>query len=89
LKPGAVEAIKKLFEKYDIVISSCRASTMFNPKGPGTSPAYKEMVKFLYDNGIPFTRIDNGTEGKVVAIAYIDDRGISFNDNWDEIARKL
>lgn len=89
LKPGAIDAIKKLYQKYEIVISSCRASTIFNPEGPGTSKSYKEMVKFLDDNGIPYDRIDDGTEGKVVAVAYIDDRGIPFKNNWDEIARKL
>ncbi len=89
LKPGAVEAIKKLYQKYEIVISSCRASTIFNPNGPGTSKAYLEMVEFLKENGIPYDRIDDGTEGKIVAIAYIDDRAIPFRDNWDEISRKL
>lgn len=89
LKAGAKEALERLHKKYTIVISSCRASTLFNPEGPGTSQAFQDMVRFLDEHQIPYDRIDDGTEGKIVAVAYIDDRAMPFADNWDQIARSL
>lgn len=141
LKPGAKDALTRLIEKYDIVISSCRASALFRKKPDGLSvdrltyiaerhassrfPHFDsaafatdveeylhelrdgaipdmvradgrdyvaEMKKFLDDNGIPYTRIDNGDEGKVVAVAYIDDRAILYGGSayeWEAIAKQL
>ena len=144
LKPGAKEAITELYEHFDIVISSCRASQLFR-KTPtslsahrvielvakhvdvewdGEAPCPKidagrlhaeleeyfhdcrpkaipdmqradgrdyvrEMKDFLDGYGIPYTRLDLGDEGKVVAVAYIDDRAIPFHDNWADIVNKL
>lgn len=87
LKPGVKEAITKLKEKYTIVISSCRASQLFNRGKP--NKYVEEMRKFLDDNDIPYDRIDEGDEGKIVAVAYIDDRGIRYQDNWAQIAESL
>lgn len=129
-KAGVKEALKRLIEQYDIVVSSCRASAMFRkpvrevaagrcqlcgemlPRGqemmkfhgldspcpakaiPDQHPVdgrdyVKEMETWLKKHEIPFTRIDRGDEGKVVAVAYIDDKGIRFQNNWEEIADTL
>jgi len=87
LKPGVKEALTLLSEKYTIVVSSCRTSALF--KRGENNPYLDEMRAFLDANEIPYDRIDLGNEGKVVAIAYIDDRAISFQDNWSEIAALL
>lgn len=82
LKPGVKEALTKLIEDYDIVISSCRSSHMFGGSG---NMHFQKMCEFLAENEIPYTRVDAGNEGKVVASAYVDDRAIEFKDNWNEI----
>lgn len=100
--PGAKEALQKLSEKYTIVISSCRASALFrklNPESaipdqhpPDGRDYVKEMEDFLVKNEIPFDRIDRGDEGKVVAVAYIDDRAVHFNPRerpWPVIAEAI
>lgn len=95
LIPGAKEALL-LFRAlgYKIIISSCRAcswnwdtyyeNTPF--KHAKDRPVFQDMVKFLDDNEIPYDEIDDGTKGKVSAAYYIDDKGIRFQNNWDEIA---
>lgn len=99
LKPGAKEAIQKIHKHYAVVISSCRSSALFrkpNPEicipdqgAPDGRDYIEEMRSFLLANEIPFDRIDMGDEGKVVAVAYIDDRGMRFTDNWREISEEL
>jgi hypothetical protein len=85
IKEGAKEVINRLYEDYTIVISSCRTSRMFNGDGKAEeNPKFLEMKRFLDDNGIKYDRIDMGDEGKVVAIAYIDDRGLRFT-NWRDM----
>lgn len=85
---GAKEALQRLSKKYEIVISSCRASRLFNHPGQ-KNPHLEEMIEFLDANEIPYDRIDMGNEGKVVAEYYIDDRAITFRDNWGTISREL
>lgn len=82
LKAGAKEAIEKLYEEYEIVISSCRASKLYE-ESRKERDFVQEMELFLIENGIPFDRIDRGDEGKVVAVAYIDDRAKEFV-GWDK-----
>lgn len=99
LKPGVREALTKLAERYVIVISSCRTSALFRKEKPEVAipdqilPSARnfeaEMRKFLLDNEIPHDRIDMGDEGKVVALHYIDDRGVRFKDNWEHIAASI
>ncbi len=99
LQPGAKEALIELSKRYTIVISSCRASQLFRqPKPPVAIPDQiepcerdfvQEMKDFLIREGIPFDRIDMGDEGKVVAVAYIDDRAHRYDNNWSGICRNL
>lgn len=145
LKAGVKEAMLKLHDHFDIVISSCRASQLFRKTPtslsarqlvriagewvtPNSAPNermdakgmeqafeeylhdcrpkaipdqqradgrdyVKEMCDFLTTNGIPFDRIDMGDEGKVVAVAYIDDRAIRYADEkpygWTNIANAV
>ena len=99
LKPVVKETLTKLAEKYTIVVSSCRASQLFrkpNPEivipdqhPPGERDFVQEMKDFLVREGIPHDRVDMGDEGKVVAVAYIDDRAYRYDNNWEEICQKL
>lgn len=87
LKPGVKDALTRLSQTYEIVISSCRASALF--AGAHRVDYVQRMKEFLDENQIPYDRIDMGNEGKIVAVAYIDDRGIEFKDNWHDIADRL
>lgn len=85
-KPGVAKALKKLQEKYLIVIYSCRTSKSW---GDTSRANQKQIEKFLKKHKIPFDYVDDGSEGKVFAEYYIDDRAVRFNDNWPEIASAL
>lgn len=83
LKPGAREALQA-FRKagHKIIIWTCRHGQH-----------EKDVRVFLTENDIPFDTINNPIMGadlgtrKVYADLYIDDKGLRFEDNWDEMRR--
>ena len=95
LKPGAKEALEALRHYgFWIIISSCRTSGMHREifeQVPGQPPTdrkyFKDMVKFLDDNQIPYDQVDDGSLGKVLADFYVDDKAVRFNDNWPQITQ--
>lgn len=93
IKPGAKEAMQLLRRLgYYIIISSCRScawnwSEYYGDTAPthaSERPVYQEMIAWLDKNEIPYDEIDDGTRGKVSADIMIDDKGLRFNNNWDE-----
>jgi hydroxymethylpyrimidine pyrophosphatase-like HAD family hydrolase len=92
VKPGAKEALTAIRKAgYGIIISSCRTSRWFDeffPEGtlaPLERKSFADMVTFLAENEIPYDVIDDGSKGKPLGDLYIDDRGLRFQDNWDQI----
>jgi len=82
---GAKEAIDKLKEKYKIIIFTTRASKTEN--GPEvTEKLIKDVAAFLNEHDIHF---DDITADKMGAQAYIDDKGIRFEGDWDAILNKV
>lgn len=76
--PGAKEALEKLKDMgYAIMIHSC------NNKG--------WIQKVLRDNDIPYDYIWDASEdkGKPVCVAYIDDRGVGFNGDWNDAVKQV
>ena len=84
LKPGAVDALKA-FKKagHKIIIWTCRQGD-----------SEKECRMFLINNKIPFDTVNTPIPGsdlgtrKLYADVYIDDKGLRYEENWDEL-RKL
>jgi len=93
VKQGAKEAIDKFRELgYKIIIYSCRTCHWHydifggSPDQPVMErDRVKEMISWLAENGIEYDEVDDGSRGKPSANAYIDDKGIRFQDNWKEI----
>ncbi len=85
LKPGAKAALMAMRKAgHKIIIWTCRHGK-----------EEREVRMFLLDNDIPFDTVnmpipgaDMGTR-KVFADLYIDDKGIRFEDNWDELRRVI
>ena len=73
-KPGAKEFLQELNKNYKVVILSARR--------------YTQIMKWLNDYGL-WEYISNVTSFKPPALAYIDDRGIQFNGNYNEILEQL
>ncbi len=94
IKPGALAALT-LFRKlgFYIVIYSCRTCywdiDIFGGEDGVVGINAKvalDMKAWLDENNVPYDEIDDGTKGKPTAEAYIDDKGVRYQENWPEIA---
>ncbi len=98
IKPGAKEAMRLLRRLgYYIIISSCRSCAWNWSEYYGDTPfihacerpVFKAMAEWLNDNDIEYDEIDSGNRGKVSADIYVDDKGIRYNNNWDEVMAQI
>jgi hypothetical protein len=88
--PGAREALSRLVDAgYDVVLYTCRMARN-DGRPPGEADKHKRMIaEWMEGNGIPYTRIEDGLEGKPRADAYIDNKAIHYGGgeaDWDSIA---
>ncbi len=83
---GSLEAIKKLSDKWNIIIYTAKA----RPERPlvngktGTELVWEWLKEYKVDK-----YIDEVTHEKPRAEYYIDDKGIKFNNNWKEILEEV
>ena len=73
-RPGCKEFLQKLHKRYFVVILSARR--------------YSKIIKWLDDNDL-WDYVDNVTSMKPPAIAYIDDRAIKFDGDYDQALKQL
>ncbi len=78
---GAADFMKDLAEKAEIVIFTSRLTV----ENMAEKAEIKELIaSWLQENNIPFDDIHAGT-GKPMAIAYVDDRGVSCRPEEDGV----
>ena len=82
---GAIESLKSLSKKYDIIIYTCKA----NPDRPLVNN--KNGIELIWEwlekyNAKEYVK--DITFNKPNAIAYIDDKAIKF-ENWKKINKEL
>ena len=89
-KRGVREALLKIKKAgFKIVIHSVRTAKYWKEKdwkeGGGTSAAFQvEVIKnFMKEHNIPYHSIC--MDDKPIAMFYIDDNALRFQDNWEEI----
>jgi len=83
--PGTKEALDKFHnEGYEVVIFTTRASKEHNKK-PSHIQLIEALKVWLNKYNIYYDKI---TSEKLGAVAYIDDRGIRFND-WNQVLNDL
>lgn len=83
--PGSLESIKKIAEKYKIVIYTAKAKKdrpLINGK-TGTELVWEWLKKYKID-----TLITDVTAEKPRAVCYIDDKAIQFI-NWNQALNDL
>jgi hypothetical protein len=87
--PGVKEALDKFKEAgLDIVVLSCR----IDPTAPRMMREQKRLMEeWLEEHEIPYTRIDEGVEGKVRGLAYVDNKALHYKggNDWDRICKKV
>lgn len=82
--PGVQEALQKLKDMgYEIVIYTCRANS------DQRETSAEQVKEYLDQYKIPYDRISKGSEGKPMALYYIDDRAIKFDNNWDAVVQQI
>ena len=85
-KEGVIEALNKLKEAgFEITIHSCRTGSYLKETLPDDQ--YETIKKFMDYYKIPFDQI--WVPDKPIASAYIDDKAIRYENNWDEIVNNL
>ena len=82
---GVIEAFERLRANgYKVIVHSARAWERFDDRAERVD----EMRKQLDSWGVPYNEIWVGA-GKPVAKAYVDDRAIRFDNNWDVIVESI
>jgi hypothetical protein len=80
-----IEALQVLRDQgYRIIIHSARSWDQWQDR----IERENEMVNLLNSWEIPYDEVYAG-KGKPPAMAYIDDRGLRFADNWMDIVRVI
>ncbi len=84
---GSRENMKQLVDEgYEVIILTAR----LQPKYPDIKEQKAKMVEWLTKNGFILGSHYHGiTNNKPSAVAYIDDKSIRFQDNWDKIRKYL
>jgi hypothetical protein len=83
---GSLEAIKKISEKWNIIIFTAKA----RPDRPLVNGKTGiELVEEWLEKYDVLKYIDEVTYFKPRAEYYIDDKGISFKNNWKEILKQI
>lgn len=85
IKPGLAEALMQLKDIFQIVIYSCRTNLSLLGRDRYTS----DMVDFLKLNNVYYDKIDDGRQGKIFADIYIDNKAVSFRDNWPQLCAAI
>jgi len=80
--PGAIEGLQAIQNLgYKILIYTCRLKG--TPEEVGAEVA--KISKHLTDRGVPFDELFLPGAAKPMAEWYVDDKGLSFQGDWNEI----
>jgi len=82
---GAREALEKLSQKYDVVVFTTKAK---KDRGLIDGKSGTELVWEWLEKNQMAKYITKVTSEKPRAVAYIDDKGIAF-DNWENIIKNF
>jgi len=83
---GSLEAIKRLSESYSVVIFSSKV----RPDRPLVlGKTGKQLVTEWLDKHGVLSYVSDITHEKPRAQFYIDDKAVRFDNNWEEIMRKV
>ncbi len=85
--PGALESLKSLSTKYNVVIFTTRLNPTL--REDGIAKYEKELINWLekygFKQGIHYTEL---TAIKPKAKLYLDDRGLRF-ENWNQAVKDI
>lgn len=88
--PGAVDALHSLTDLYEIHVFSCRVAPFefLQPDTPRPEEDTEREIAYIRRmlDEVYLQEVQIWTRPfKIPAVAYVDDRGIRFNNNWEEV----
>lgn len=92
-EPRVREALLELSAMgFEIVIHSCRTGSYWEGKrdGPNRKHHYEMIINFMYKHDLYYDDIimDENMD-KPIAEFYIDDRGVSYKGNWNDVVNEI
>ena len=85
---GAVEALIQLErEGWKCVVSSCRNNTILYRYAEERDNNLAGVLSTLRNAGLVKTEIDWGNKGKPIATWHIDDQGVKYDGNWQNVLK--
>jgi hypothetical protein len=82
-EPGARDFMVKIFDMGLLpVIWSCRMSPAAYSESE-IAQAVTDIGTWAAKHDIPYHTIDTGQSGKALCLAYVDDRGVAYRNNFD------
>lgn len=90
--PGVKEALAKLKDAgFEIVIYTCRMTRNDGKPAGEAERQRKKIESWLDEQGIPFSRIEEGRDGKPHGRFYIDNKALHYggDDDWESIAAHI
>jgi hypothetical protein len=85
--PGAIESLEKLIRLgHQIIIWSSRAAHCYGDDAQSMLQIklWNNMLDYIKSNKVPYSEVDSGECGKIMADMYIDDRAVRFTD-WENV----
>ena len=83
---GALKSLRLLTEsRWKIVVGTCRNNPVLYRYPEDRNQNLRLVRVFIEKCGLPNLYVDDGRMGKLIAKWQIDDRGIPFNGNWEEV----
>tara|TARA_Y100000592_G_C5469603_1_gene318650 strand:- start:449 stop:1429 length:981 start_codon:yes stop_codon:yes gene_type:complete len=83
---GAMDSLKELAERYSVIVCTCKAKP---DRGLINGKTGIELVWEWLDKHEMSQYVAKVTAEKPRAVAYIDDKSISFDGNWKDALREL
>lgn len=87
-KEGVREALRAIKDMgYEIHILSCRTDSDLHKYPIDRQEQVRLMKEYLEAHEIPYDEVLD--QDKPIAAWYIDDRGIGFRNNWEEVVEEI
>lgn len=87
--PGARKFMRTLKKRgYKTVILTSRCSPEIYTEEERAA-SIELVARWMQRHNIPYHAVDTGNNGKPVGLAYVDDRGVPFDGNYDRCLRRI
>jgi len=87
--PGVKRALQRLVDAgYEVVVFTCRMTCDKGRTRADAEEQKQSITEWLDENEIPYTKIDDGFDGKPKALFYIDNKNLEYHggNDWEHLS---